>query len=120
MKKITLLISLIMLLTVTLTAQTITITGQYLDKISNPLDNATVEYLFEGNQKIGEAITGADGLFAMQVEITGIEKYTDIFKSACSPNPFNSYTQFTIEVNTPGTVSIVSSDGKFVDGLKIK
>ena len=118
MKKI-ILLSNLLFVSVLIFGQTITISGQYLDKKQNPINNATVSYYQNGTSLVGSATTTADGTFTMQVNITSIAENNKVLIHPASPNPFNKFTSFSIKVTSPGQLSIINMKGEFIDGIRL-
>jgi len=92
----------------------ITISGQYLDKKSNPIVNAQVAYLNSG-QLAGSGITDDEGDFFFQAIIVGFKPITVAYQDNLEipgPNPFTQETQFKADIEEEGVLRIFDIQDK--------
>jgi hypothetical protein len=99
-----------------ISAQTIHITGHYLDQQDAPIANALVEYYLFGEVFADSARTDSDGAFALQLTFTGIEETPPAgFLTDPAPNPFTGLCSFSIHSHSPATILVTDINGLHVD-----
>ncbi|MBT4033513.1 MAG: T9SS type A sorting domain-containing protein [Candidatus Marinimicrobia bacterium] len=109
------------LLTVSgLFAQTIHITGNYLDLLDNPIDSARVYYR-QDFVVVDSTLTSASGAFDLQFTIVSVNP---VLPSAFSlgqnyPNPFNPSTRIDLAIQEPGSFSIYDIRGALVESIDL-
>jgi len=103
-------------------AQSIDISGSYLDKQSNPIPDAMV-LLIHSTDTLSESITATEGDFSLTITpVVAISESQNIFPENYSlsqnyPNPFNPSTRFTVQTLKTGSVSIYSITGHLIDHI---
>lgn len=105
--------------TLSVAQSTLHITGEYLDKQNNPLDNASIEYLLWGTNSIGSTISSIDGSFDLLINLTSIEKADEIITQSAFPNPFNEHTSLSVNVPEKGKVIITDLYGTIVNSAEL-
>lgn len=116
-------IAILLILSLILPAQDISINGQALDKKSNPISNALVSYYSEGNLLLDSTRSIVDGTFELTLVHTGINtrrQSNDPFLKLPHPNPFNGLCNFTISTNSKTKIVVSNMQGIMVDRLEIK
>ncbi|MDZ7740656.1 MAG: hypothetical protein U5Q03_02610 [Bacteroidota bacterium] len=112
-------ISLIFFITsLSVNTQTLTLTGQYKDKKSNPIENARAVYYYQG-AAIDSVYTDEEGAFVLTVDKTFLEEASDYIIKQVHPNPFNEQCSFQVKVKEKATILVSSIKGNHVDKLKI-
>lgn len=116
MKNIILLsLFLLSFMTPVMQAETIQISGAYLDKKNNPIASANVDYYLYGNLLAASTLTGANGYFSLQITYTGmnpgIAGGNEFSLSQNKPNPFSADTWFDAAIPEAGSLSIYSMAG---------
>ncbi|MCF8233805.1 MAG: hypothetical protein K9G67_03230 [Bacteroidales bacterium] len=101
-----------------LSAQTVTLTGQYKDKKSNPIENAKAVYWYQG-AAIDSVYTDAEGVFVLTVDKTFLEEASDYIIKQVYPNPFSEQCSFQVKVRGKAAILVTSLKGNQVDKLKI-
>jgi len=106
---------------VILTGGQITITGQYVDKKSNPIADASVEYIANSTQ-LDNTNTDENGDFTLTIETLGIEDETIPEQFSLSqnyPNPFNPETRIQCRILFPATLTLYDLRGHLVDRIHL-
>ncbi|MDZ7740652.1 MAG: hypothetical protein U5Q03_02590 [Bacteroidota bacterium] len=96
----------------------LTLTGQYKDKKSNPIENARAVYYYQG-AAIDSVYTDEEGVFVLTVDKTFPEEASDYIIKQVHPNPFNEQCSFQVKVKEKATILVSSIKGNHVDKLKI-
>ncbi len=112
----------LLLFSVLLHAQTINVSGQYLDKKQNPINNALVSYFDGADVLIDSTRSLADGNFELTLDLTGIQNHqsNNPFLEQPHPNPFSELYSFTVNINSTTTILISDMQGLMVDKHEIK
>ncbi|MCK4715332.1 MAG: hypothetical protein KAT54_00860, partial [Candidatus Marinimicrobia bacterium] len=116
------LIVVIQLLPSILTADQITITGNYLDKKNNPITGASVRY-FRQAALIDSTTTDGGGNFTLTLASMHTSNHA-IMPSEFSlnqnyPNPFNPETRIQCGIIKPATLTLYNICGQFVDQIHL-
>jgi len=104
-----------------LTADQITITGNYLDRKSNPIVGASVKY-FSNIAQLDSSGTDDNGYFTLNIQTVGIEAETlpnRFHLGQNYPNPFNPETRIPVATPYPVTLSLFNIRGQLVDKINI-
>jgi len=118
-----LIISALLLTSFILPAQIINVSGQYLDKNSNPINNALVSYYASGDLLLDTTRSLVDGNFELTLDLTSVNTNSQsvgYFINKPYPNPFNGLCSFTININTKATIIITNMQGLTIDKYEIE
>lgn|GEM_PF-2921477 len=110
-------------LNIHLSAQSLHITGQYLDKKSNSVANALITYYAQGDLLVDSSRSLSNGNFSLTLDLTGIENQSQTnspFVELPHPNPFNGLTNFVVNVADNAYILVTSIQGLQVDKLELK
>jgi len=106
-----------------LSSQIIHVTGQYLDKKQNPIEQALVSYFAQGDLLLDSTRSLVDGSFDLELDLTGINtnrKSNDPFVKIPYPNPFNGLCNFSLSLDGKADIVISNMQGIMVDKHRIK
>ena len=103
-----------------LLAQTVHITGNYLDLLDNPIDSASV-YYYQDMVVVDSTLTSSSGAFDLQFTIVSTNpSLPSAFRlSQNYPNPFNPSTRIDLSIQEPGSFSIYNIRGALVESLDL-
>jgi len=112
----------ILLVLVILNADQITITGNYLDKKSNPIADASVQY-FQQTALIDSTTTDDGGNFTLTLAYMHTSNHASIpsefHLSQNYPNSFNPETRIHCSVPNPATLTLYNIRGQFIDQIHL-
>lgn len=118
MKQFTLL-SIVLLSTLIAIGQTITITGQYVDKNVEPIEGASITYFTSDNMPLGSTTSNSEGNFELLLDLTRINHQSEQFIQPPIPNPFAGVCTFYVEVEGNSLLIITDLSGKRISEKKI-
>lgn len=101
-------------------ADSFSISGEYVDKKENPIANAKVEYIRNGNV-IQYTYTDSIGNFNLaDIDVgTGTGLNLNIGSGQNYPNPFSDMTRIPVSTTSKGTVSIYNMKGQLLNQIKL-
>lgn len=99
--------------------QNITISGQYLDKLSEPIANALVKFYSGGTTPSDSTFTDIQGLFSLAFTAPTAKVHPDIILQAPFTCPATGHISFVFSTGGASTITIRSRDGLHVDRLKL-
>jgi len=111
----------LLMASVILHAGQITITGQYVDKKSNPIAGASVEY-FANIAQLDSTNTDDNGNFTLNIQTVNIvaEAIPEKFSlSQNYPNPFNPETRIQCSIPNPASLTFYNIRGQLVDQIHL-
>jgi len=101
-------------------AQTINISGNYLDLLDNPIDSASV-YYYQDQVVVDSTLTSSSGAFDLQFIIVSVNPSlpSSFQLSQNYPNPFNPSTRINLSIQEGGSFSIYNLRGALVESLDL-
>jgi len=101
-------------------AQTIHMSGNYLDLLDNPIDSASV-YYYQDQMVVDSTLTSVSGAFDLQFTIVSVNpsQPSSFQLSQNYPNPFNPSTRIDLSIQEPGSFSIYNIRGALVETLDL-
>jgi hypothetical protein len=101
-------------------AQTVNISGQYVDKLENPIADAFVRFYRGGDVPTDSTYTDASGNFLLSFSLTGMDAPPQKpFLENPRPNPFTGHSSFVIQTDGPATLFVHTVSGLHVDKLSL-
>lgn len=105
-----------------LSAETITVSGTYVDRQAAPIPEAQVHFYRDGTLQ-DSTRTDSTGHFTVSLTVVGVTSDPAIIQSPQLwqnyPNPFNPSTRFPLLIDAPGTVTIYNLRGQVVDQVRL-
>ena len=103
-----------------LLAQTVHITGNYLDLLDNPIDSASV-YYYQDLVVVDSTLTNPAGAFDLQFTVVSTSPAVPSAFSLSQnyPNPFNPSTRIDLSIQEPGTFAIYDIRGALVEKAEL-
>jgi len=98
----------------------ITVSGNYVDQLRNPIIEADVEHLETGNI-VQTSLTGEFNIQIPSVSVDPDDTFVaDEYRLGHNwPNPFNPSTKFEVETLSPGTVTIYNILGQEINKVNL-
>ncbi len=103
-----------------LSAQTVQITGTYLDLMDNPIDSAMVTYSAD-NIAVDSTMTDASGNFSLHFSYVSIDPIlpSGFHLGQNYPNPFNPSTRIELSITAPARFTIYDIRGALIQHVEL-